>query len=94
MTKAQAVQLARRSRRYGYSDQGGGQVEVRCPQCGTRVQSTRGYRYRPARKGEPGIVDPAVLGGRRAVYEHESPAQAIDRAVTGHLLEGECTAGT
>jgi hypothetical protein len=90
MTKTQARQLAARARRYGYSDLGAGQIQVICPCCRQRVTTCRNYRYRPARKGEPGIIDPRVLGGRMAVFEQESVIHALDRAMVDHLIT-ECS---
>jgi hypothetical protein len=85
MTVREATLWARRARQHGYSDLGWFRVGVRCPRCGTRIETARVYRWRSARKGEPGSTSPQVLDGRRAVYERESASAALDRAVIDHL---------
>lgn len=43
MTKTLARQLAAQARRYGYSDLGAGQVQVKCPRCRERITTGRNY---------------------------------------------------
>jgi len=85
MTRTQARALARRARRYGYLDTAAG-LRVTCPHCRRDVTTARGYRYWPARRGQPGTIVPGVNGGRPVVFRQETPAQALDRAMTAHLL--------
>lgn len=89
MTKTEAGKIARQARRYGYYS-GNGRIWVDCPRCRTRVSTVQGYHRRPARKGEPAVVDEQ---GNRVVTVRDTVAYALDREMVEHLMfEGECRA--
>ena len=85
MTKTEAVKLARKARAYGYFDHGLAGVEVACPVCRERQRTHRNYRRFPARKGQPANVDPVT--GARTIYRQETVTEALDRAMTEHLID-------
>lgn len=73
-TKAEALAIARRARRYGYqADRSDPRVvSVSCPQCSQRVSAMR----QPRR------------ASRGPLYE--SVARTLDRAMVAHLTGGWC----
>ena len=92
LTMKRARELAHQARRYGYHA-AGPLLWVVCPVCASRVETSRAYRWRLARKGEPGSTNPRIMDGQRAVFDQENARQALDRAMVAHLRSGEeCSA--
>lgn len=87
MTKTRAAKLARQARQYGYLAMPTG-LRVNCPLCREHVTTERNYREFPARAGQPANVRP---DGSRYTFRQERPVEALDRAVTDHLMQW-CTA--
>lgn len=96
LPKGRATEIARQALSYGYFNlgpagdfDGRDALTISCPRCRCEQRTCRQYRYRPARKGEPGVTEP---GGRRVVFERErTNRQALIRALIEHLtFPGEC----
>lgn len=93
MTKMAARAVAKRAQRYGYHshpaspDYPSGRLEVTCPLCREKVCTSRNYREFPARKGQPANIR---ADGSRYIFRQETVAEAIDRAMMTHLLDGWC----
>ena len=82
MSKTRAAQMARKARQYGYFSSPP-ELHVNCPQYHERVTTTRDYREFPARPGQPANVR---ADGTRYIFRQEKPLEALDRAVTEHLM--------
>lgn len=88
MTKTAAAGAARRALQHGHFAQGT-TLWLNCPRCRRRQETSRQYRYFPARKGQPANVDPVT--GKRTVYRQETAAQALFRMMRDHFVQ-ECEA--
>lgn len=85
MAKGKAKQIARQARRFGYHQQADGELWVNCPLCRARVSTWQSYGYQPVKAGKPWTT---LIDGVKSIYERETVAEALDRAMVEHLMWG------